>query len=56
LIVWGTRDGVVPRGCIQAYRQALSEAQVAEIEGAGHRPEIENEPEFERIIKKFLAE
>jgi len=56
LLIWGTRDGVVPRGCIQAYRQALGAAQVAEIEGAGHRPEIENEPEFERIVKKFLAE
>jgi pimeloyl-ACP methyl ester carboxylesterase len=56
LIVWGTSDGVVPRGCAQAYRQAISGAQAAEIAGAGHRPEIENATEFERVVRKFLAQ
>jgi len=56
LLVWGTRDGVVPRGCIRAYKDALSDAQVAEIEGAGHRPEIENAPEFVRLVKNFLRD
>jgi pimeloyl-ACP methyl ester carboxylesterase len=55
LIVWGTRDGVVPRGCIDAYREAIAGAQVAEVQGAGHRPEIENPAEFERVVKKFLS-
>src|SRR5579863_470281 len=55
LVVWGTRDGVVPRGCVEAYRKAISGAQVAEIKGAGHRPEIENEAEFVQAVKKFLA-
>ncbi len=55
LLVWGTRDHVVPRGCIDAYRNAISGAQLAEIEGAGHRPEIENSAQFERVVKKFLA-
>ncbi|MGH7843216.1 MAG: alpha/beta fold hydrolase [Candidatus Binataceae bacterium] len=55
LIVWGTRDGVVPRGCIDAYRQAIMGAQVAEIAGAGHRPEVENEAEFSRVVGKFLS-
>jgi pimeloyl-ACP methyl ester carboxylesterase len=54
LIVWGTRDGVVPRSCIDDYRAAIAGAQVAEIAGAGHRPEIENEQEFSRIVGKFL--
>jgi len=56
LLVWGTRDNVVPRGCIDAYRQAIVNAQVVEIAGAGHRPEIENEPEFSRAVGKFLAD
>jgi len=55
LLVWGTRDAVVPRGCIDAYRSAITGAQVVEIEGAGHRPEIENSPEFVRVVKSFLA-
>ena len=55
LLVWGTRDKVVPRGCIDAYREVIAGAQVALIDGAGHRPEIENSPEFERIVNRFLA-
>jgi pimeloyl-ACP methyl ester carboxylesterase len=55
LLVWGTRDGVVPHGCIEAYRAAIANAQVAEIERVGHRPEIENTAEFERVVRKFLA-
>ena len=55
LLVWGTRNEVVPRGCIDAYKKALGNAQVAEIAGAGHRPEIERPLEFAKIVGKFLA-
>ena len=55
LLVWGTRDTVVPRGCIDAYQQALVGAQVGVIENVGHRPEIENSTEFERIVTRFLT-
>jgi pimeloyl-ACP methyl ester carboxylesterase len=56
LLVWGTRDRVVPRGCIDAYQQAIPGAQVATIEDVGHRPEIENSTEFVRIVSRFLTE
>jgi pimeloyl-ACP methyl ester carboxylesterase len=55
LLVWGTRNNVVPRGCIDAYKKALGNAQVAEIAGAGHRPEIERPLEFVKIVNKFLT-
>jgi len=55
LLIWGTQDKVVPRGCIDGYRTAIPAAQVAEIEGAGHRPEIENIAEFDRVVRKFLS-
>jgi pimeloyl-ACP methyl ester carboxylesterase len=55
LLVWGTRDIVIPRGCIDGYSNAIQGAQVAEIEGVGHRPEIENATEFDRVVRKFLA-
>jgi len=55
LLVWGSRDTVVPRGCIDAYQQALAGAQVGVIENVGHRPEIENSAEFERIVTRFLT-
>jgi len=56
MLIWGTRDAVVPRGCIDGYRAAIAGARVSLIEGAGHRPEIENSVEFERIVTRFLAE
>jgi pimeloyl-ACP methyl ester carboxylesterase len=55
LLIHGTRDQVVPRGCIDAYREVLTAASVVVIAGAGHRPEIENEPEFSRAVGAFLA-
>ena len=55
LLIWGTHDGIVPRGCIDAYRAAIEGAQVALVEGAGHRPEMENPAEFDRLVRKFLA-
>jgi pimeloyl-ACP methyl ester carboxylesterase len=56
LLIWGTQDKIVPRDCIDAYRQALVNAQIVEISGAGHRPEIENEPEFCRAVTQFLGD
>jgi pimeloyl-ACP methyl ester carboxylesterase len=56
LLVWGTKDRVVPRGCIDEYKKAIPGAQVATIEGAGHRPEIENSSEFVKIVSRFLSE
>ncbi len=55
LLVWGSADNIVPRGCIDAYQQAIAHAQVAIIEKVGHRPEIENSAEFERVVSRFLA-
>lgn len=54
LLVRGTNDEVVPSGCIDAYAAALKGSRVAAIEGAGHRPEIENRAEFERVVLEFL--
>ena len=55
LLVWVTRDTVVPSGCIVAYREAIRGAKIATIESARHRPEIEREYEFSRVINEFLS-
>jgi pimeloyl-ACP methyl ester carboxylesterase len=55
LLIWGSADKVTPRGCIDGYKQAIPSAQVAVIDKVGHRPEIENSAEFERIVGKFLG-
>ena len=44
LLVWGTADKVVPRGCIDAYKKAIPEAQVASINDVGHRPRSKTRP------------
>ena len=54
LLVWGTRDEVVPRGCIDEYRKVIPGAQITLLEGVGHRPEIEDALSFERAVEKFL--
>jgi pimeloyl-ACP methyl ester carboxylesterase len=55
LLVWGQKDTVVPKGCVEAYQKSIAGAKVAEIKGVGHRPEIENSGEFVRVVKEFLA-
>ena len=55
LIVWGDRDQMIPRGCIDAYQKAISGSKVVTIGGAGHRPEIEREYEFSRAVNEFFA-
>jgi pimeloyl-ACP methyl ester carboxylesterase len=55
LLIWGTRDSVVPRGCIDEYRRAMPSAEVVELAGVGHRPEIEDALSFQRAVEKFLA-
>ena len=54
LLIRGSKDGVVPGGCVKGYAAALAKAETAEVDGAGHRPEIENAPEFVRLVKNFL--
>ncbi len=55
LLVWGEADAVVPRGCIEAYQKAIPSAQVVDIPGVGHRPEIENADAFVKAVQAFLA-
>ncbi len=54
LLIRGTRDAVVPRNCIEEYRKAIPGAQVIELPGVGHRPEIEDAIAFERAVQRFL--
>jgi pimeloyl-ACP methyl ester carboxylesterase len=55
LLIRGTKDRFIPRGCIDAYLRALAGAKAVEIKEVGHRPEIENSTEFVRLVKAFLT-
>jgi pimeloyl-ACP methyl ester carboxylesterase len=54
LLIWGTLDAVVPRSCIEQYCKAIPAAQLVELPGVGHRPEIENTSAFEQAVQRFL--
>ncbi|MGB5098792.1 MAG: alpha/beta hydrolase [Porticoccaceae bacterium] len=55
LLIRGSDDGIVPEDCIRKYKEALPQAQVVSIAGAGHRVEIEKKDEFVAAVKKILA-
>jgi pimeloyl-ACP methyl ester carboxylesterase len=55
LLLRGERDSVVPRGCIDEYHKAIPGAQICEMAGVGHRPEIEDALSFERSVVRFLT-
>lgn len=54
LLVWGTRDTVVPRQWIDADQKVISGAQGATI-ARGHRPEIEREGALLRAVNEVLS-
>ena len=54
-LIYGDADRILPRSSIEGYATAFPDARVAEIAGAGHRPEIEDPDAFLEIVVKFLA-
>lgn len=54
MIIWGEEDQVVPRGCAEAYEQAIPGARREVLPGAGHRPEIEERDRFVKLVTEFL--
>jgi pimeloyl-ACP methyl ester carboxylesterase len=56
LLIWGTEDQITPRGCVELYAEAIPKSQVEEIEGVGHRPEIEDPERFIKVVSDFLGE
>jgi len=54
LLVRGTEDQIVPKDCVTQYARVLCNSQIAEFQGSGHRPEIEDENLFTRSVKEFL--
>lgn len=55
LLVAGARDGAMPETVRQMSR-AIAGAQMVEIPGAGHIPNVEQATAFNRLLETFLAE
>ena len=54
-IIWGREDPIVPLSAGQVFNDSIPGSQLAIIDNAGHRPEIEQTDEFVRIVQEFLS-
>jgi pimeloyl-ACP methyl ester carboxylesterase len=54
LLVWGARDGIVPPAYAQDFQAGIPGAQLTIIEGAGHRPDLEQPEKLANTILEFL--
>jgi pimeloyl-ACP methyl ester carboxylesterase len=54
LIIWGDRDNQLPVSETKIFRQAISDAKVRIVWGAGHDPHIQKTEQFLTILKEIL--
>ncbi|WP_309650397.1 alpha/beta fold hydrolase [Nocardioides sp.] len=55
LIVWGTRDRMIPASHALSAQQLVPECQVELFEGAGHFPHLDDPDRFARVLRDFVA-
>jgi pimeloyl-ACP methyl ester carboxylesterase len=55
LLVWGTRDRLVPHTGARVMLGALPETRVELIEGCGRRPQVEATEELLELLMAFPA-
>lgn len=55
LVVWGSRDPIVPAAHAQALRSLVPTARVEVFEGAGHWPHLDDPDRFSAVLREFLA-
>jgi pimeloyl-ACP methyl ester carboxylesterase len=55
LLIWGSKDPLIPDDARQSLRQGLPQAQVKILEGLGHNPFWEQPQLCAGVIKAFLT-
>jgi pimeloyl-ACP methyl ester carboxylesterase len=55
LLIWGSRDVIVPIGAAHVYRDALPGARLEIVEGAGHLVELEQPERVARLINEHAS-
>jgi pimeloyl-ACP methyl ester carboxylesterase len=55
LIVWGTRDGVIPVTHAHAAHAAMPGSRLELFEGAGHFPHHDDPERFVELVRRFVA-
>jgi pimeloyl-ACP methyl ester carboxylesterase len=56
LLVWGSRDALVPPALAAAWREAVPHARLVTIAAAGHVPMVDRPAEFASAVRDFLDE
>ena len=54
LVVWGTRDVVIPPGHAARAREAIPGCRVELFEGAGHFPHLDAPDRFAAVLREFM--
>ena len=55
LVIWGTRDRLIPPGHAAAAHEAIPGSKVVLFEGAGHYPQLDQPERFAEVLDKFMA-
>jgi pimeloyl-ACP methyl ester carboxylesterase len=55
LVVWGEADAIVPLDCASQYVEALPEARLEIVPGAGHALELEEPEALAQLIAEFVV-
>ena len=55
LIVWGSKDHMIPASHALSVAESLPECRVEIFEGAGHFPHLDDPDRFARVLRDFIA-
>jgi pimeloyl-ACP methyl ester carboxylesterase len=55
LIVWGSKDRMIPAWHALSAQRAVPECRVELFEGAGHFPHLDDPDRFARVLREFIA-
>jgi pimeloyl-ACP methyl ester carboxylesterase len=55
MIVWGSKDRMIPSSHALSVEQALPDCRVELFEGAGHFPHLDDPERFARLLREFIA-
>jgi pimeloyl-ACP methyl ester carboxylesterase len=54
LVVWGTRDRMIPAWHATTAHQVIEDSRVVLFEGAGHFPHLDQPERFAQLLADFI--
>jgi len=56
LVVWGTRDRMIPSRHASTAQQEITGCRVELFDGAGHFPHLDEPERFAELLRDFMAD